>query len=71
MGQISEVSPTPAKQDPVKDPSICPEDFFHVSEGPDEESEESGFDSPKTLGIYTVTPTNHEITDFLRRVAIS
>jgi hypothetical protein len=73
MGQLVETATAPStvEQAPVNDPSICPEDFFHAFQGPDEEVEKLASGSSKTLGIYAVTPANCGMTDFLRRVAIS
>jgi hypothetical protein len=71
LGQLNEAPTDAASQSLVNDPSICPEDFFHVSGAPEEQSEESVLDSSKTFGIYTVTPSNCEMSGFLRRIAFA
>jgi hypothetical protein len=70
------VSNTMASAD---DPSICPEDFFHVaasllglvesSKDMTHEVEPSRVQSHRTIGIYTLAATSSEMTSFLTCIA--
>jgi hypothetical protein len=69
MGQLVEESDTSAIESTIEDPSLCHDDFFHLTEGPVEETE-----LPMVLGsigLYTVSAAPSEMEAFLTRVAIS
>jgi hypothetical protein len=76
MRQLAEIN-KPRVID-TADPTVCPEDLFHLAQDGDPEKEDEGTGSHATLGIYKVTKDDSEMTvteddsamtDFLRRVA--
>jgi hypothetical protein len=86
VGQLTDMNDeeAPAQADEVSandavtsadDPTMCPEDLFHVaanSLGLDESSKHMNHEeaqSHKTLGIYMLATTSGEMTSFLMRVA--
>ena len=74
MGQLAEINEPRIVN--TADPTVCPEDFFHLAE--DGEQPEEATKATDSLGIYKVTEDTSETTvteddvamiDFLRRVA--